>query len=371
MKKSIYALFMLVALFMGQKTQAQEKPVIYTADFNEIAESWTQEGELVEDLWSLQSNSYAAYGFNATGDFTNWLVSPVIKLGESNEITFDHVLYASMFNDYTQEAQLVIREVDGEWIQIEGVQYPTGYDVVNAGVLAIPAEFDGKDVQFAFQYKKMGENTGLWGIASITVSGNEMSAPVDQNIIYEADFTEIPESWTQEGELVENLWSSQSNSYAAYGFNATGDFTNWLVSPVITLGVENTVSFDHVLYASMFNDYTQEAQLVIREVNGEWIQIEGVQYPTGYDAVNSGVLAIPTEFDGKDVQFAFQYKKMGENTGLWGIVNIVVKGAAVPTAIENINVNNANNNVIYDLQGRRVNNPEKGIYIVNGKKIVF
>ena len=41
------------------------------------------------------------------------------------------------------------------------------------------------------------------------------------------------------------------------------------------------------------------------------------------------------------------------------------------TGIEGLNVNdNDNVNEVYDLQGRRVVRPAKGIYIVNGKKIV-
>ena len=30
-----------------------------------------------------------------------------------------------------------------------------------------------------------------------------------------------------------------------------------------------------------------------------------------------------------------------------------------------------NDNVIYDLSGRRVENPTKGLYIINGKKVVI
>ena len=33
-------------------------------------------------------------------------------------------------------------------------------------------------------------------------------------------------------------------------------------------------------------------------------------------------------------------------------------------------MNNANTDIIYDLQGRQVENPTKGIYIVNGKKMI-
>lgn len=41
-----------------------------------------------------------------------------------------------------------------------------------------------------------------------------------------------------------------------------------------------------------------------------------------------------------------------------------------PTGISNVNVETQKDNVIYDLQGRRVNNPTKGLYIVNGKKVL-
>lgn len=40
------------------------------------------------------------------------------------------------------------------------------------------------------------------------------------------------------------------------------------------------------------------------------------------------------------------------------------------TGYENVNVNDNLNNTIYDLSGRRVNKAQKGVYIVNGKKIL-
>ena len=43
-------------------------------------------------------------------------------------------------------------------------------------------------------------------------------------------------------------------------------------------------------------------------------------------------------------------------------------GDETTTGIANVNVNH--NDKVYDLQGRRVNNPTKGIYIVNGKKVI-
>ena len=45
-------------------------------------------------------------------------------------------------------------------------------------------------------------------------------------------------------------------------------------------------------------------------------------------------------------------------------------GIEVPTSINDIQKTNASDNTVYDLSGRKVNNPEKGIYIINGKKQV-
>ena len=42
-----------------------------------------------------------------------------------------------------------------------------------------------------------------------------------------------------------------------------------------------------------------------------------------------------------------------------------------PTAIEEVETESGNVKGIYDLQGRRVTNPAKGIYIINGKKMIF
>ena len=41
------------------------------------------------------------------------------------------------------------------------------------------------------------------------------------------------------------------------------------------------------------------------------------------------------------------------------------------TGIENSELKIENSDVIYDLQGRRVEKMEKGVYIVNGKKVVI
>ena len=45
-------------------------------------------------------------------------------------------------------------------------------------------------------------------------------------------------------------------------------------------------------------------------------------------------------------------------------------GEGGTTGISNVNVNH-NDNQWYDLSGRRVENPTKGLYIMNGKKVII
>ena len=53
-----------------------------------------------------------------------------------------------------------------------------------------------------------------------------------------------------------------------------------------------------------------------------------------------------------------------------GVKGVVTFGDGVADGIELISIDDLNNNAIYDLSGRRVSNPTRGIYIVNGKKVI-
>ncbi len=61
------------------------------------------------------------------------------------------------------------------------------------------------------------------------------------------------------------------------------------------------------------------------------------------------------------------YIKSDNNTAK----RIVIVGDDIATAIGDIEAEENGNNAIYDLQGRRVQNPKKGLYIVNGKTVVI
>ena len=58
------------------------------------------------------------------------------------------------------------------------------------------------------------------------------------------------------------------------------------------------------------------------------------------------------------------------STNWWkDFLNVENISGELPTAIGSVSISNADNNV-YDLQGRRVQQMQKGVYIVNGKKVI-
>ena len=48
-----------------------------------------------------------------------------------------------------------------------------------------------------------------------------------------------------------------------------------------------------------------------------------------------------------------------------------IEGVGIPTGIQNVNNNAANNGVVYNLTGQRVVNAQKGLFIINGNKVVI
>jgi hypothetical protein len=50
--------------------------------------------------------------------------------------------------------------------------------------------------------------------------------------------------------------------------------------------------------------------------------------------------------------------------------SIEIEGETTGIKVINLEENSENNGQMYDLQGRRVAEPSKGVYIVNGKKVI-
>ena len=72
----------------------------------------------------------------------------------------------------------------------------------------------------------------------------------------------------------------------------------------------------------------------------------------------------------KEYQVNTEYRLMARQKYL-GVKSIKVYGKGSTTGIHEVKADNANSDVYYTLSGVRVAHPQKGIYIVNGKKVVL
>ena len=112
----------------------------------------------------------------------------------------------------------------------------------------------------------------------------------------------------------------------------------------------NDVSYNVGVYC---NGKSKESAVVFEVIYNSDCTVSFITKDTGlYLAFNSSKMAI-----GSDVL---------NNNSMW-LVTVTEK---VPTAIEEVEADDADDE-FYDLQGRKVTNPKKGVYIKNGKKVIL
>ena len=141
-----------------------------------------------------------------------------------------------------------------------------------------------------------------------------------------------------EGVLPANTGVLVNASEGSYIFN---------YAPVATANVEN-----NLLEGSVVAEYVSGAAYVLGYAEGTTDVVFAKAKLTDGSFLNNANKAYLPKTDGmKAASYSFRFE--GEGT----------------TAIENVEVENASN-VIYDLTGRQVNAAERGIYIINGKKVL-
>lgn len=215
-------------------------------------------------------------------------------------------------------------------------------------------------------------------IKGFIVSPDFMDKPIDPthgDFIY-VGLVDNADDWTfNDGQLPEGLeyvWSWDGK----YGLKATSFVDNkpyvvdaWAISPVVDLkGVKDaSVSLSQAAnyYKGSFDELTFFGA---REVGtNDWVEIKLPIVPTSdsWTYVESGDASLAA-FEGKQIEFGFNYICKDKTCGTWEIKNFRVKGDTSSVAeIVNENVPA----VYFDLNGRRVAEPSKGLFIkIQGSK---
>ena len=229
-----------------------------------------------------------------------------------------------------------------------------------------------------------GSKLGTKPVTSITKVGKQIkfSFMADLDTIYSEPFAKDLGKFTVQdvslSEGVTKVWRFQSY-YGAKGSAHVGlknyAAESWLLSPVIDLKYCQNAKLFFKHSTKLFGGTNDQITLWVRENESDtWKQVTDITYPTAdWSFIDAAPLGVSlAEYDGKTVQLGFKYSSTDQAAPTWNIKNLLLTGKnTTPTSIQAVPNVVPSTRVVYDLQGRRVENPTKGLYIVNGKKVLF
>lgn len=153
--------------------------ILFTEDFANGLNGFTNEG----GLWktgSYNGQTYAQANAYGKGAQTEMLISPIVDLTQVSNatLTFDHATGYVANNDQTVDFTLWVKEGNSEdWTQLIIPSYPEKVSndwskFVSSGEIALQA-YCGKKIQIGFQYKSTDEKQSGWEVTNILVKKAE------------------------------------------------------------------------------------------------------------------------------------------------------------------------------------------------------
>lgn len=148
--------------------------ILFTESFAESLGDFTV--NQTEEVWSYNSGYKCAFanGFGKGAQELK-LISPVIDLTDvaGASLTFEHAAGYIKDNDLTKDFTLWIKEKDAtEWSQLIIPTYADSWTFVNSGDISLNA-YCGKEVQIAFNYMCTEEVASAWEIKNVIIKKAE------------------------------------------------------------------------------------------------------------------------------------------------------------------------------------------------------
>ena len=321
-------------------------------------------------VWGIQSS----YGIVTTSGKTNGtydMKSPDINLSgyEGVTVRFEHTgngqsSSSSSFSSPSSACKVYIQEGDAEPVMLS-INYFTGtdWDYVSSGIVDL-SDYEGKTVHFIFRYTPTSGNNGKWEVKNFYVKGTPV---ITENATVAASGYG---SYCYEYPI--DLDKLDENVKAYIVTNASeGNVTFKQIAGTIKGGVPFILygtAGVHTLTLAASSNNVPENNMLKGTLSPKYITtVEG-------DYTNFGLSG------GKFVKI--NNGTLPANKAYLPILTSVVEGSTgAPTfdiifdegttGVENVNRVTINDNKYYTLDGRRVENPTKGLYIVNGKKVMI
>lgn len=148
--------------------------ILFTESFAESLGDFTV--NQTEEVWSYNSGYKCAFanGFEKGAQELK-LISPVIDLTDvaGASLTFEHAAGYIKDNDLTKDFTLWIKDKDAtEWTQLIIPTYPNSWTFVNSGEISLNA-YCGKEVQIAFNYMCTENVASAWEIKNVIIKKAE------------------------------------------------------------------------------------------------------------------------------------------------------------------------------------------------------
>lgn len=364
----------------------------------------------------------------------SWLVSPVIDLTQAKEteLSFNETgnFFGSLDN-FKAACTLKVKEEGGEWTDLAYNVAADGQSWTSGIATANLAAYDGKKIQLAFAYTSNTEFAGTWQIKELYVKAKTDKAPV---VIEAPVFTPKQGTYMDkvsvsiaaaEGLKVYYTLDGSEPTTASTLYEAAFDLTETTTVMAIAVDAEGNASpVAKAMYTikatpvapengALFNfnenkwnlpvssseetfpiTEVKEGDVTLTFTNGStptrlWNDFNnGLQirmYKEGGSMTVTPAAdqkVVKVEFDATKLDVTASEGKLAEKvwTGEAATVtftanatsniNYIIVTLSKQSGIEGVEAGEQTEKVIYTIDGRRVQKAEKGVYVINGKKVV-
>lgn len=320
----------------------------FEAALTDAQGNWTFEDVVIPEELSYIWSQSSTYGMKASAfaDSTkyvsdSYLVSPAIVLQENSVLTFDHA-WRYGAEDIATQLTLWVREADAtEKTQVTIPTYSDGksWTYVSSGEIDLSA-YAGKTIQLCFRYTSNEDYAATWEIKNVKVT----NAKAEEDGPVLKDPTNTPETAYSVAEAL-NIINNKSDY----------DMSKKVYTKGVITGIKS-IDVSKYVRAQYYIGETVDAETTLYVYNGYYLNgkdfTDNEQIKVGDEVIIYGMLTLYNTTPEID-QNNYIYSLNGE------------------TPVQSISADVRKEQVIFDLSGRRVEKAVKGVYIVNGKKVVF
>ena len=265
-----------------------------------------------------------------------------------------------------------IANVPAGWsLELNGEQVSTASEISKAGVANWCAINEGDNINVTFDdvtyTRQPTDESHLWGIWTPTVPEVELSQTISnlpEGIYVLTCDMMVQHNWAGNNITTQRIFANQSVQM----WGRESDYTNanytedmWDAQTLQTLSESTDVTY--FSYAGYDNDVTEDYTSLLRPMSVTFVVGEDGTATIGMrtNSINAEGTSAPVSGAGwfKVDNFTLTCLSLGH-----------VDVPEIPTAIKTVEPSKSVSADIYDLTGRKVSNPAKGIYIMGGKKVM-